>query len=313
MEEMTEAYPGCVAEKQISIKIDMLREYVRSGTTPAEYVDFHFFEKGSQERKAYISTQEMNSLFYYSSNRNCLPVGKYNLYQLFKPYFKRSIIRIGFDNSEEETRTFSDFISHHDCYTLKPVRGTKGHGVRILSARETGTLAKLHSVCSRECILEELIEQGPELACFHPQSVNTLRMVTGLNAADEFFPLFALFRSGRGESVVDNVGSGGIIASVDIHSGIIDSDGLCHHSFYERHPDTQVRFKGTKIPAWEDLLKTAEKAHRTIPEQRLIGWDFAWSEKGWDVVEANPAPSFASYQALSGRGIRPLLKDRGIL
>lgn len=294
------------------LKKDMLREYRRTGLLPEEYAAFQFAEKPRSERKTYISTEELFRVFLQTENDK-LPVGKFARYNFFQPFYKRKLIRITFSGSPEEDREFSDFISGLERFILKPLRGTKGHGVRILSVQDVPSLDALKKVFKSTCVLEELIEQGEELKRFHPQSINTLRLASGMNPQGEFHPVFSLFRSGRGASVVDNVGSGGIIAQVDINTGIIVSDGLWKHRFFEEHPDTKIRYKGTQIPAWDSLLRLAEEAHRTIPEQKLIGWDFAWSTKGWVVVEVNPAPSFASYQTLSGKGIAPLLKQYGLL
>ena len=120
--------------------------------------------------------------------------------------------------------------------------------------------------------------------------------------------LFALLRTGRADNLVDNVGSGGLISFIDIESGIVSSDGFFNHTYYERHPDTNEKFYGSQIPAWSELLSLVESAHRSLHGQSLIGWDFAWAENYYDLVEMNPAPSFDSFQIFTDHGIRPLLK-----
>ena len=58
------------------------------------------------------------------------------------------------------------------------------------------------------------------------------------------------------------------------------------------------------MPDWNTLMDTAVKAHLTLPGQRLIGWDFAWTTHGWEVVEVNPSPAFENPQLLLGTGMK---------
>ena len=120
-------------------------------------------------------------------------------------------------------------------------------------------------IVKSECILESLIDQGQELAAFHANSVNTVRMVTCMNKKGEFYYLFALLRVGQGGSIVDNVGSGGLVSMIDLETGNVCSDAFCRTKYYELHPDTKVRFKGTKIPEWDKLLEIAKQLHTSQP------------------------------------------------
>lgn len=112
---------------------------------------------------------------------------------------------------------------------------------------------------------------------------------------------------------------GGIAALIDSKSGRICTDAKYSGNYYDgknlkRHPDTGIQFVGHQIPHWNECLAIAETAHRTKPDQMLLGWDFAWTkERGWDVVEANPVPAVSLYQMLAGKGIREDFVKAGIL
>ena len=57
---------------------------------------------------------------------------------------------------------------------------------------------------------------------------------------------------------------------------------------YLVHPDSLIPFKGERIPDWQLLLDTVEHIHRTcMPDHIYISWDFAYSQKGWILVEGN--------------------------
>ena len=292
--------PDC---KKSKIRKDMLHMYLSEATTMKEFLRFRFFKKTAAERKAYYLGAERKARFYHGA-WNVFPRDKFERFQLFSSFYRRDVVEIRFDEDGSED-TYRSFCEKHDRFVAKPSKGTKGIGVRFVTVQEAPTAAALHDLVGGDCLLEEVIDQGDELAVFHPSSVNTLRIVSGASEQGEIIPLFAMLRTGRGKSIVDNVGSGGIISWVDLSSGVVLSDGLCENDWFEVHPDTGVRFKGTQIPDWDKVCGIVKEAHSTFRQQRLIGWDFAWTKNGWDVVEVNPSPSFQSIQVLMGRGIRP--------
>lgn len=295
-----------------SVKADMLRAYVGSWVTPTEYCKFGFMALNDQRRREYIAEHEGLAMF-KRPEYNVLPNDKFRRYQMFSGYYHRELLHVTGRAGQAEEDSYGAFLKRHRAFIAKAIMGAKGHGVRKLTADEAPDTAALVARMGGECIVEELIEQGQPLAAFHPMSVNTVRFVTGADRTGRVYCLFALLRVGRGGSVVDNVGSGGLIALIDMDSGVVCTDGLCGLDYYETHPDTHVRFKGVQIPEWGKLCRTACELHGTQPGQRVFGFDFAWTTDGWDVVEVNPAPSFVSWQALTNRGIRPVLQDRGIL
>lgn len=289
----------------------MLLSYIKEFFLPYEYRCFDFWDKDKQYRDNYISDEEVLNLFRRDKRVNKLPRNKYERYCLFKDLFKRDVIDIKFDGSKNEEEIYNDFCSKHAEAICKPVKGTKGNGIEKINLKSF-SIHKLKDYFQGECMLEELIIQSEELAQFHPNSVNTIRFVTGLSPEGKFSFIYALFRNGCGGSVVDNVGAGGLIALIN-EKGVIETDGMKLGQYYEKHPDTGITYKGFQIPSWGELCTIAEKAHKTMPEQRLFGWDFAWTPNGWDLVEVNPAPAFVSYQILKKEGIRNRIKKAGLI
>ena len=288
---------------------DIKRKYIRYCITPAEYIDFRLFKKSKAEVLEYVSLEELLDTF-SRSNRNLFPKDKYERYRLFSDFFHRDVIRI---EGPEDKVKYMHFLEKNTCMVVKPIAGTKGHGVQILNSDDVGTIEALSEKTDLPVMIEQILSQGKELAAFHPSSINTLRVVTAINREGEVCVLFALLRVGQGESVVDNVGSGGLVCLIDHKAGIVTSDALYAHKYYKNHPDTGLKFADTRIPEWDRLIFTVKQAHESFAKQKLIGWDYAWTDHGWDLVEANPAPSFASYQTLSGKGIRPVLQEIMIL
>lgn len=312
---MTKIDEGYIADharsmsKSVFIK-DVIYELSRAGISPEEYVRFDFFNKDEAQRASFISDLEIIRVLKSRSN-NILPEDKYTRYCMFKAYFKRSVMNANFSSTEEDA--YHGFIQGKKEIVVKPLYGTKGKGVSLVETSAVPNLNLLKTLIGVNCLLEDRIIQSSPLADFHPGSVNTIRYVTAMLSTNSVIPLFALLRVGQGDSFVDNVGKGGLIAMIELDTGRVCSDAFCGPSVFAYHPDTKVAFQGTQIPQWVELKSLAISIHSEFPKQRVFGFDFAWTPAGWDLVEVNPAPSFASYQAITDKGFRPQMQKYGLL
>jgi hypothetical protein len=158
-------------------------------------------------------------------------------------------------------------------------------------------------------VIEELIIQAKELAAFHPNSVNTIRMPVVKSKDSKTLTIFhPFFRMGRGHSIVDNGGAGGIFACVDVESGIINTEGVDEFSDNEYifHPDTHYQIVGFKIPRWDEAIELAKEASCQTTN-RYTGWDLALTEQGWVIVEGNECGQFIAQQIGKGGQLDELL------
>ena len=137
-------------------------------------------------------------------------------------------------------------------------------------------------------IIEELICQAAEMAQWNESSVNTVRVPTFL-CNGKFTVIWTRMRTGKKGAIVDNLGSNGIVVSVDPQSGTVTSDGVDNsNNHFEIHPDSGLKFKGWQVPRWAELLQTAEELHRKVFGKHVyIAWDFALTDNGWVLVEGN--------------------------
>ena len=312
VKEVLELYGDSVPLKRRKLKQDILCEFIENWILPLEYYQFDFTNKTKEKRAEYLSDY-LDLKIFKNKNKNILPNNKFERYKLFESKYKRDVVNVSRNMSFDEKEKYREFISNNKSFIVKTIYGCKGHGVFKYDMEKRLEPDEFLDIVKSECILESLIDQGQELAAFHANSVNTVRMVTCMNKKGEFYYLFALLRVGQGGSIVDNVGSGGLVSMIDLETGNVCSDAFCRTKYYELHPDTKVRFKGTKIPEWDKLLEIAKQLHTSQPRQCVFGFDFAWTTSGWDIVEVNPAPSFRSYQTFTRKGIRPLLKSYGLL
>lgn len=285
------------------IKRDIKKCYVFGEFVPDEYFMFRFFELDRKEKKEYLSGSKRKKRVFQLSTKEtrALFMDKYKTYEQYKDYYHRDILKITSVLKDKEE--LDQFIGKHPRFIVKPIGGYQGAGIQIVNVEETveKTYKKIEEV--EPCILEEMIQQSTELGKYHPNSVNSVRIVSYLS--ESFVEIiFAIFRMGVGENVVDNIGAGGVVAVIDTETGMLCSDGYQYNGLvFEKHPDTNEKIKGSVIPYWEDLIKLTKELAYIVPEQRVIGWDFALTKNGWEIIEANHSPSFKSIQMIQG-GIR---------
>ena len=138
--------------------------------------------------------------------------------------------------------------------------------------------------------LQKPIEnQHPEYTKFHPDSVNTIRVVTVKKGAN-FATLFAFLRIGVKGRIADNWSSGGISTGINTEDGTLKKYGLYHPQFGTKtaiHPDSGIVFEGYKLPYWEEILNYVKHAHRLFYGFHSIGWDIAVTTNGIILIEGN--------------------------
>ena len=127
-----------------------------------------------------------------------------------------------------------------------------------------------------EFIIQETINQHPELAKYHPNSVNTLRIFTyrSIKTNKVVVPM-SMLRIGKNNSIVDNASAGGICVGLT-NKGELRKYALDQYGNYtENHPNTNEVFEKNVIPAYDKILDAAVILADFVPYQRLIGWDFS--------------------------------------
>lgn len=270
-----------------------------------EFIGFKLEHKPRKECIQYISSYEKMRLYdeviidtpSYSTFFN-----KKNAYDAFEPYFKRDVIYV---ESRDDVQKFIDICSKHKKLIMKPVDHNGGVGVTVIDQDKENPVQKFLTIIERgPHLVEEYVISHPVLKAFHPQSVNTLRFTTYYENG-ELTKLYGMARFGEGNSVVDNAGAGGISANVDVNTGVINSNGFTHKGKeVVSHPDTNVQFKGTQLPMWDEFSDIIASIVKVCPEQRYVGWDFACCEDGWKLIETNAGPGILAAQMCYGCGFR---------
>jgi hypothetical protein len=198
---------------------------------------------------------------------------------------------------------------------VKLLRGTGGRGAERWEYQgggryrdHTGTTLgatalierlKAATLATRKgCVVLPRLVNHPDIADLSNGALATVRAVTCRNERDEFEVTNASLRMAQGRtSIVDNFHAGGIVAKIDIRTGVVGpaTDGAMAlgpgRGWCDTHPDTGGRIAGRTLPYWHATLDLARRAHTlAFPDHVVIGWDIAIVGDGPRLVEGNKGP-----------------------
>lgn len=270
-----------------------------------EFFLFNYEKLTDEQRREFVCEYDKNVFCDQVNNAKDANIfySKWKTYEMFKGFFKRDavLVKSTKDVSRKDVRLF---LSKHFCFIMKPIDSACGRGIQVVNAScekdATHKLINILESLPMTYIVEELIVQVDEMACFHPKSVNTIRIPT-INYGDEVEILRCFFRTGRGDSFVDNAGAGGVFGEIDTDTGVIIA--ACDERGYQYsvHPDTHIQMVGTKVPCWKDAIEIAKKLSKVLPNVVYVGWDLALTDQGWVLVEGNDKGQFL-FQYTQGKG-----------
>ena len=160
-------------------------------------------------------------------------------------------------------------------------------------------------------LLQERISQHPAMAAMHPDSINTIRLITVRSLKDCQLHVWpSHMRTGRGGSEVDNTAAGGVGIGVDYGKDGLKKLGVIktEHRFVTEHPDTHIKFSEFKIPFLQEAVEQAIFFHSMLPDLHSIGWDICMTEKGPLFIEGNDNWEITTCQACHG-GLEKLYNE----
>ena len=221
-------------------------------------------------------------------------------------------------DSSEGAQPLQTLLSQQRMLFAKPEDGMKGRDCLKLEYIDENELCvngikmdRKHFADSLTCplLVEEWVQQHPTVAELHPQSLNTLRLVTMRTTDGRCRPVTCMQRMGVNAMHLDNLSSGGMAV------GIADDGTLKTWAYYadptqeplRAHPDTGVVFEGRATPYFKEAVDLACKAHCLFPRTYSVGWDIAITPGGPVIIEANVAWGMLNIQIING-GLRAVLE-----
>ena len=255
------------------------------------YFDYELYNKTIAEAKEFAGRGYLNYL------SNVLVIPEYRKYlirkSLFNKTFTKYVNRDFLYVATAEFKDFDRFVSKNPRFFAKPVTGMKGKGIEVIEV-DNNTKELFERLYNDKFIVESIVKQHPEIAAFNPDTLNTLRLTTFLPFDGSPLVTFAGIRFGRKGSLIDNVSTGGITASVDVETGKIATTGIDRDgNRFSKHPDSGKEFVGFTIPSWEKVLVAVKESAMALPQVRRIGWDVAVTQEGEvEFIEGNSKPAF---------------------
>ena len=275
-----------------------------------ECVMYHYAELTDSERKSFVPEYEKNIFCDRVNDGKQAKIfdSKWKSYCHFKDYYHRDCVRV------EDTDDLQHFFKRHRDFIVKPDSAACGRGITVFHAqneRDANSLIDRYLIGggrprSRTAwggyIVEELIVNAPIMQSLHPSSLNTVRIPT-VRYDNRVEVIHPFLRVGRGSSVVDNAGSGGIMGNIDVATGRVYAAADELGREYKTHPDTGVSLIGFTIPKWQEALTIVKQMAQVVPSVRYVGWDMALTPKGWVMIEGNDKGQFI-WQVADRKGFR---------
>lgn len=267
---------------------------------------YEFYKKTEEQRHEYVSTLKMG-YFYRRFNpmkEKAIFREKPKFLEVYGDYVHRKWLYVPNASFSE----FEKMITDYDCIA-KPLDESRGIGIcKIYKDDTEKNTQELYDFYVRNnYLLEQCIDNCKELKTLHPQSLNTIRVVTIANK-EKACVFSGVLRAGVGDSVVDNSHAGGVSAQINVKTGIVETDGAdSNGNRYEYHPDSNIKIKGFVIPYWDVIVKTCcEAAKRSsLP---VVGWDVVPNDNGViEIIEGNHRPDMDVMQVRYKAGVKKQL------
>lgn len=268
---------------------DMFWCALRYGAGYYDYTMFGFYDMNGKQRDTYLTRIRNKKVCEMMNDQDygILFDDKLQFNQIFSKFLHRKVL----DATKATEEDMKEFLKDQEFIFAKPNRGTCGDGIEKLRTADYTPASMLQYVKDKNLpVLEHALPQHPDMARLHPESVNTMRIVTDL-VDDKVYIAYIVMKIGRGDGFCDNSGQGGVIVRVDPDTGKIISDATDDYfNLYDRHPDTGIVFKGYQLPMYKEAIEFAKEAARVIPQTRHVGWDIAITPDGPALIEGNDYP-----------------------
>ncbi len=196
---------------------------------------------------------------------------------------------------------FKEFLGTNEVFFIKTPFGMGGYEVKKVKREDYKEMTdeKLYNYLIENdyVVVEELIQQHPDVSKLSLNSVNTLRVVTVKNVNGNITVPFVVSRISITDSYKDNASLGGGVCVVS-NEGKIKFNYLSQYpklAEFSSNPYTDFKYYDFEFPYFKDSIELCIKAAKRC-ECHYIGWDVAISVNGPVLVEANIWPGSTLYQ-----------------
>ena len=200
-------------------------------------------------------------------------------------------------------------LANKESIIVKPSMASYGgKGIKFINnSSKEDILDFLSNLDGDNYVFQQTVKQSKETAKLHPESLNTIRVMTLILDNEVKVLPWCAFRMGMGNSKVDNASFGGIYCRINNDGTLSDFAYNALGKKFNSHP-TGGSFSSVKFDFLDDVKQLVKNAAQRFPHFRLIGWDIAIDENnkpliieanltmsGMDVIETIGGPLFGEY------------------
>lgn len=287
--------------RKLSILKDIIHCARKFGAGYYDYIIFHFYELNEEERATHI-TRLKNKKFlehvndpsysHFFDNKNEFDV-------LFAKFLKRGYVD-AYNASKEE---IIEYFNSREKIFAKVLNLDCGRGAEILKKQDFKDGEEFYKYVKEKnfAVLEDVVENHPDINDIYPYAVNTMRMITLIDDDGKPHLFYAAQKFGDGGRFVD---VRGMHAPVDTETGIVKypfhSGETTSDIFYHEHPYTHKKIDNFKVPLFQEAKEMMLEAAMVVPQVRYVGWDVAISPDGPLIIEGNDYGAY-EYMQLPGQ------------
>ena len=275
-------------KNKAAIFADMLWCTAKYGAGYYDYQIFGFAELTAAQRETYVTrlvSKKLNEFLNDAAYTHIFD-NKDEFNKKFAKFIRRKWLVLP-ESSKEQVR---DFVQGKDEVFVKILDGECSHGCERIHMKDWPDFDKLYDHIKQGGfgLLEDVVDQHPDVERLHPGSVNCMRIITLLDDDGQPHVLYAVQKMGKGDSFSD---CNCLFAPVDLETGKIKYPGHSGNTplgiVYDEHPDTHVPLVGYQLPYVKEAAAMCLEAAKVVPQVRYVGWDVAMSKDGPEFIEGN--------------------------
>ena len=180
--------------------------------------------------------------------------------------------------------------NRHDMIIKPTVETCQGHGVAKIKyegiVREK--IVELLKQYRVNFVVQNAVEQHPDLKAFNETSVNTIRLVTFRDFQGKIKVIQVLQRFGGKGAIFDNASAGGTFCA-------IHSDGTYDRTVHKFHTLKTTRLDDSmphRVPHFEKIVSVCKNMHNQLPMFNIVAWDMTVTPEGHPyIIEYNICPA----------------------
>lgn len=271
--------------------------YIILGFVPSDFFSFNLINKNLQEQKKFISNRDRNDLI---KKYNTVKINKLEFNKQYKKFIKRNWLVVT-ENNYNELLSFLN--KNGEKYISKPIDENQGKGITLIELNIDTDYRKIYKENINK-IVEEYITQDDKMSYWNQDSVNTIRIVTTY-IGEDLQVISSAIRVGQKGSFIDNMSQGGGAAGIDYKTGIVRTPLINKNE----NKIITHEIEGYKIPKWKEIQKKLPEIVKVNDEFKFVGWDFAITKNGIELIEGNSYMGLRTVQGLDYEGKRYLIED----